>query len=407
MLYWLGALIHAFPWADLPETDFVVLGFQQATWGLAAFTVGLLVASKSLGKAILGRGVREPAGDGSDVEMDLAKARKYLMLGLVSYFILAPTIGRIKGLNALAAVTSQMVVSGACLQAWMVWHRSGKAGLLRILPQTILIPVVTVVHQGFMSYGILAISTIMLFVAQFFRPRWLLAAGALICVYPGLTAYVTYMRDRADIRAVVWSSEGSSLSERVQTAWHTVTTLEPFDPFKPEHLEAIDGRLNQNGLVGSGVAYLAGAGQFLNGSTIKDALLAMIPRLIWPSKPISAGSGNLATTLTGIDFATGTSVGVGPVLEFYGNFGTKGVLFGFFFFGALIGALDYCAGVALRLGNWAQFTFFFLIGIACLNVGGSLVEITAGAVASGVVGGLVRRMERKEQRRLQAAAALP
>jgi hypothetical protein len=407
MLYWLGALIHVFPWSELPETEYVVLGFQQATWGIAAFAIGLIVASKPLGKAILGKKTPEPTGDGSNIEMDLMKARKYISLGLISYFVLAPTIGRLRGFNALPAAASQLVVSGCCLQAWMVWHRSGKSGLIHTLPQTILIPLVTLVRQGFMSYGVLALSTIMLFVAQFFRPRWLLAAAFLLSAYPGLSVYVSYMRDRNDLRAVVWSGEGSSLSERLAAGWHTISTMEAFDPFNPDHLEYIDGRLNQAGLVGTAVANLASTDGFLHGSTIKDAFLAMIPRLIWPSKPIGAGSGNLASRLTGLEFARGTSVGVGPVLEFYGNFGTIGVLLGFFFFGALVGALDYCAGVSLRLGNWAMFTSFFLVGISCLNVSGSLVEISAGAVASAVVAGAIRRLERKEQRQLHATAVIP
>jgi hypothetical protein len=407
MLYWLGALIHVFPWSELPETEYAVLGFQQATWGMAAFLLGLLIASKPLGKAILGKDILEPSGDGSDIEMDMAKARKYVNMGLISYFFIAPTIGRLRGFNALPAATSQMVVSGCCLQAWMVWHKSGKAGLLRVLPQTILIPMVTLIRQGFLSYGVMALSTIMLFIAQFFRPRWLLALAFLVSAYPGLTVYVSYMRDRNDIRAVVWSGQDSSLKDRLATGWHTLSTLDAFDPFNPEHLEYIDGRLNQNGLVGTAVANLADQGGYLHGSTIKDALLAMIPRLIWPSKPMSAGSGNLAARLTGLEFASGTSVGVGPVLEFYGNFGTVGVVLGFFFFGSLIGALDYCAGVGLRLGNWSMFTSFFLVGISCLNVSGSLVEITAGAVAAAVVAYAIRRMERKQQRQFQPAPAMP
>ncbi len=395
MLYWVGALIHALPWADLPETDLTVLGFQQATWGIGAFAVGVIAVGTRLGKAIAGKGVSESLSDETQVEMDPAAARRILMMGMISYFILGPTIGRFRGMNALPAAASQLVVAGSCLQAWMAWHKSGKAGLLHILPQTFLIPMVVLVRQGFMSYGVLAISTIGLFVSQFFRPRWILAAGFLVAAYAGMTVYVSYMRDRNDLRSVIWSGEESSLSDRVKVGWHTASNLDLFDAKNPEQLGYIDDRLNQDGLVGAAVENLAGTGTFANGSTIVDALIAMVPRLIWPDKPVGAGSGNLASSLTGLEFVSGTSVGVGPVLEFYGNFGTKGVVLGFFFFGALIGALDYGASVNLRLGNWAMFTSFFLVGISCLNVSGSLVEVSAGAMASAVVGSVVRRLERK------------
>jgi hypothetical protein len=404
MLYWLSALIHVFPWSELPGTEETTLGFQQATYAVAAFAVGVALAGPVLAGAMLGTGVPHKPPAGFEPEMDVTKARKYIMMGLISYFVLTPTIGRIQGFNAIPVAVSQLVVTGSCLQAWMAWHRSGKPGLLRTLPQTLLIPMVVLVKQGFMSYGVLAISTIMLFVAQFFRPRWLLAIGTLACVYPGLTAFVTYMRDRDEIRSVVWS-EASTLSEKIQTAWHTASNIDLFDPRDPDQLMYIDGRLNQDVLVGAAVDNLSGSGEFLNGSTIVDALLAMIPRIIWRDKPIGAGSGSIVSKLTGLEFASGTSVGIGPVLEFYGNFGTKGVVIGFFFLGALIGALDLCAGIHLRLGNWAIFTSFFLVGISCLNVSGSLVEVTAGAMASVVVGVWVRRRERGSSRPLQPVEA--
>ena len=394
MLYWLGALIHVFPWAELPETDHVELGFQQATWGIAAFAVGVVAFGPLLGRAMLGKGVPETVPEGFQVEMDPAIARRYIKMGLISYFILAPTVGRINGLNGVGSAASQLVVAGCCLQSWIAWNRGGKAALLRTMPQTFLIPMVTLVKQGFMSYGVLAITTIMLFVAGFFRPRWILLVGFMVGAYLGLTVYVSYMRDRTELRSVVWTEDRSTL-EKMQAGWHTLATLDAFDPKNQEQLEYIDGRLNQDGLVGTAVDNLSNGGEFLKGSTIVDALLAMIPRLLWPSKPITGGSGGLAAKLTGLEFASGTSVGVGPVLEFYGNFGTRGVVLGFLFLGVLIGALDFCAGVHLRLGNWTMFTSFFLVGISCLNVAGSLVEITAGAMASLVVATVVRRRERR------------
>jgi hypothetical protein len=393
MLYWLGAVIHAFPWAQLPDTEYVVVGFQQATFGMAMFAFGALAAGPGLARAMMGKGVPKNVPEDFAVEMDPARARKYITMGLISYFLLGPILGRIPGLQAVPAAASQLVVSGCCLQSWMAWHREGKAGLLHTLPQTLLIPMVTVVGQGFMSYGVLAVSTIMIFVAQFFRPRWILGAGALISAYLGLTVYVSYMRDRDEIRGAVWYAEDKSLSTRLKTTWHTVSTLDLFDPKSDDQLGYIDGRLNQDGLVGMAVDNLSSTDGYLRGSSITDAALAMIPRLIWRDKPIQAGSGNLVSKLTGEEFARGTSVGVGPVLEFYGNFGTTGIVFGFLFLGSLIGALDYCAGSYLRLGNWTMFTCFFLVGISCLNVSGSLVEITAGAMASMVVAVVIRRRE--------------
>ena len=64
------------------------------------------------------------------------------------------------------------------------------------------------------------------------------------------------MRDRRDIRAVVWT--GGGMSERIGQITGTVTTIEWFDPRDLRHLDRIDLRLNQDYLMGASVAYLAG-----------------------------------------------------------------------------------------------------------------------------------------------------
>ena len=82
-----------------------------------------------------------------------------------------------------------------------------------------------------------------------------------------------------------------------------------------------------------------------------QAVIAMVPRLIWPDKPIEAGSGGLVAKFTGMDFANGTSVGVGPVMELYANFGTPAVVIGFILLGIIVKSLDVMAGILLATGT--------------------------------------------------------
>lgn len=400
LLHWLGALVHAFPWAELPETPTVALGFQQATFGFVAFAVGVLVFGSAVGKFILSK-----QSKGGASALDPKLPRKYILAGMVFYFVLAPTIGNYPGMNAVPAVGSQLVVVGCCLRCWLAWHLKGKAGLVRTLIPTMLIPAVILLRQGFLGFGVIAVATILIFTAQFFRPRWVLGVGFLVVAYVGMTGYITYMRDREDIRSAVWGK--SSFSDRIATTWNSVKTFEWFSPHDDEQLTIIDARLNQNILIGAAVDHLAESGDFMRGATMRDAVLAMIPRLIWPDKPISAGSGLLVTNLTGIEFGFRTSVGIGPVLEFYGNFGTVGVLLGFLVVGAIIGGLDYSAGSQLEAGNWPVFMTTFLVGISCLNVSGSLVEITAGAAASVVVAKAVNRILAKQAAKTQQPVLQP
>src|SRR5262249_36289158 len=83
MLHWIGGLIHALPWAALPESDYVALGFQQSSFGIAAFALGASVLGKRLARAMVAR-----TGGNSLVRVsDLP--RIYLVMGVVFYFALA------------------------------------------------------------------------------------------------------------------------------------------------------------------------------------------------------------------------------------------------------------------------------------------------------------------------------
>ena len=87
---------------------------------------------------------------------------------------------------------------------------------------------------------------------------------------------------------------------------------------------------------------------FARGETIWHAIIAPVPRALWPNKPIVAGSGDLVSRYTGIMFAEGTSVGIGPVMEMYVNFGSAGVFVGFIVIGLFLGYIDFRAGESLR-----------------------------------------------------------
>src|SRR5262249_25377322 len=108
-------------------------------------------------------------------------------------------------------------------------------------------------------------------------------------------------------------------------------------------------------------------------------------RALWPDKPQYAGSGSLVTRFTGFKFAYGTSVGIGQVMELYVNFGTLGVLVGYTLLGLLLGILDVRAGTALAAGDWKQFSLWFMIGVAFLQVGGNFAEATASAAGCFVL----------------------
>jgi hypothetical protein len=263
-------------------------------------------------------------------------------------------------------------------------------------------PFITIITQGFISYGAVAALTVLIFVSGFIRPRWKVIAAALLLGYLGLSVFVTYRRDRGAIREVVWG--GQSLGDRWTQLATTFGDFEWFDPESQEHLERVDDRLNQSFLVGVAVQRLEDTKDFADGSTLWEALIALIPRALWPDKPVEAGSGNLVSRFTGMHFAEGTSVGIGQVMEFYVNFGRLGVIIGFLIMGALVSALDQAAGERLVLNDLRGFVLWYLPGINLLQVGGSLVEVTVSTVAGVVVAIMANEYLKRSQRK---RAAMP
>jgi hypothetical protein len=269
---------------------------------------------------------------------------------------------------------------------------------VRLLAISLCLPLVTVMTAGFIGYGIAAATAILAFIANFYRPRWRVLIAAVIFSYVGLSLYVTYMRDREAIREVVWS--GQPLDARVERVRLTLSTFEWFDVHNQDHLVRVDDRLNQNLLVGAAVQYMdAGLARFAYGQTIYQGFIAVIPRAIWPTKPVVAGSGTLVTQYTGIPFAEGTAVGIGHVMEAYISFGIVGVLCGFAVLGTLIGAIDNAAGRRLRTGDVRGFVMCLLPGLSFLQVGGSIVELTSSVAAALLAAFLVNRLLKRPQPR--------
>jgi hypothetical protein len=238
--------------------------------------------------------------------------------------------------------------------------------------------------MGFLGFGVCFLVTLMCFVAAHYRPRWHLAMLCPLIGFVGLSLFPAYMVTRIEIRKSVWGGHG--YSERFAKMLRIMENFQWFDPENKLHREAIDGRLNQNMFIGYALERLqAGQVEYAQGETLGHALISMIPRALWPGKPIYAGSGDLVARFTGIKFADGTSIGIGHVMELCVNFGTMGVLVGSVVLGLLLGLMDICAARALIAGNWKSFTLWFMIGVSFLQVGGNFAEATGLAAGSFVL----------------------
>src|SRR5690606_30812846 len=90
---------------------------------------------------------------------------------------------------------------------------------------------------------------------------------------------------------------------------------------------------------------------YLRGRSVWEGAIALVPRLLWPDKPVYGGSPQIVREMTGLHLSENTSWGVGNVMEFYINFGIPGLVGGFLIVGALLGVLDRRAAQALQAGD--------------------------------------------------------
>src|SRR5437867_1723146 len=58
MFHWVGGLIHSLSWSDLPQSDIVLLGLQQSTYGVVAFSIGALAIGPLVAKRLRPRPAR-------------------------------------------------------------------------------------------------------------------------------------------------------------------------------------------------------------------------------------------------------------------------------------------------------------------------------------------------------------
>jgi len=371
-IHWIAATLYVMPWYENLNPNMVITGFWVAFQGLCAFCVGVLLAS------------RAPAVEARDDHHAAAEVASYgwtyIVVGIVMYAVLWPRVGRIASLGALVAAGSSYIVLGICLRCW----RADTMRLARWLGASASLPLVTILTQGYLSYGLAALAAVAAFVAELIKSRGRLLVVGLAIGYVTMSFYVTYMRDRAEIRDAVWN--GAAADRRIDLVRSSVENFEWFDPHDPEHLWRIDQRLNQDFFVGLAVDQLRkGAVPYGDGETVKDAFIALLPRALWPDKGVSAGSSDIVSRYTGMKFMDGTSVGVGLVMEMYVNFGTPGVWIGFVVFGALLVFVDERARHHLEQSSATRFALWYLPGTALLQLcGGSLVDASASA-AAGVV----------------------
>jgi hypothetical protein len=384
LAYFLGlSLIHVpgvlpfLAWeSGLADWDETQLGFETTILGMAAFVAGAVLARWIDRRHPVAKG----APPGQRAQGFERLGWRALVLGVVAYFLLLPLSGSVPSTTSIVSALAALLILGL----WLVLYGGAVAAdqrrtlvTLALLP---LMPLATLITAGFLGYGVYWALSVVAFLFVITERRIWFYTGAPVVVFLGLSLFVTYMGQRADIREVVWEKQAGML-DRLNRVSTIVTEFQLLDLASPTQVAALDKRLNQNALVGAAVMnHEDGWASFAYGATMP--LWALIPRAVWPDKPNVGGGGEIVSEFTGIRFVEGTSVGAGQVLEFYVNFGIPGVLLGFLGLGYLLMRLDRSIMRSLVADDTRGLLVRAMPGLTLLQPGGNFLEILVAAIAA-------------------------
>jgi hypothetical protein len=352
------------------------LGFEMTVLGMAAFVAGAVMARWIDRRRALARG----APPYRQAQLFGGLGRRALVFGFIAHFVLLPVSNKVPSLTSIVSPVATMLIVGFWLVLYgaaMAADRRRMFATLALLP---LLPMATLVTGGFLGMGVNWALSVLVFLFVITQRRiWFYVATPAV-VFLGLSLFVTYMGQRTGFREFL-RHEQAGLLDRLDRASSMITKFELLDLSSPTQVTALDNRLNQNSLVGLGViSHEDGGMPFAYGATIP--VWALIPRAVWPDKPVVGGGGTIVTDFTGVQVAEGTSVGPGQVLEFFINFGLPGVLIGFLGLGYLLMRLDQGVMRSLAANDMGGLLLRVMPGLMLMNPQGNLLEILVGYVAA-------------------------
>jgi hypothetical protein len=366
-----GAFVHAIGGDVLPDSHLTALGMYYTTTGVVCFVLGVALS-------------RYRALSVSDY-IAINRDQFYLYCVIAGWLFTfgLSWFGRIPTLSAAIEKGGSVWMLGVMLglRAAVLAKDLRKAAIW--LAALAVYPVLMLLFGGFLSYGstaaIIAISVFVISTRSVKR----VVVGALVVTVLGFNVSLNYLQQRGHIRDAVWG--GAPLENRVDAALNIFREFKWFDPANDQHLNAIDGRLNQNYFVGLAAARIEdGQTNLLYGRSLWEGLISLVPRYFWPEKPVFGGSPKVVMEMTGLVLDENTSWGVGNVMEFQINFGTPGVMGGFLLLGWLIGFFDRRAALADCKGELGGMFRVFLPAVALIQPNGSLVELVSGSAAAFV-----------------------
>lgn len=366
-----GAIAHL---ADpsLPFHQPTIVGIRITAFGVLAFVAGLWISRSRKGG---------PPISWPPVKLEFQLYA--LLAGWLMTFSLRHILIGLPSINAVADTGSKIWILPIILAFALSFIQRKPGKLITWGVISIIFPVSMLIFGGFLCHGVdtvvMSASVLLLVV----RSHLKIALSIALIWVVGISVFVTYFTVREDIRDVVWG--GGTLEERVSESTRIITEFQLVDLENPEHTDALHQRLNQNFYVGLAAMRLdREIVDYYRGRTFWEGLISLIPRLIWPEKPVYGGSPRIINDMAGFHVNENSSFGVGNVMEFYINYGIPSLIIGFVFLGFILGSLDRIAATAYIEGNHKKLMLAFLPAISFIRPEESVVEMVGGAAAAWI-----------------------
>lgn len=357
----------------------VLVGFATSTLGVAGFTLGVLLTSRSGSSR---RSLGEVARNSPSMNTDLFLFA-LLCTGVAGFAIDIMQIRfPLSGAVSLAAQNAPVIA--ICLGAWFDVKIYGRVRYLRwgvVLGMTC---AAYITLMGFASYAFVTIAITIGFWFRHLRPRWFSGARMVIASIGGfyltVSVFIAWMSFRSDFRAATWG--GQSMWARLQELGTLISNVSFLSFADFDSLDLLNARFNQAIYVGKAVEFHElNPSLKLHGETLWMSLIAWIPRFLWPEKPELGGS-TLMSEHTGLVFAERVTFGAGPIFEFFVNFGHIGVFLGMLALGALLSLIDQKAFQKLKGRQIVLFAAWFALGMVFIDPLLTSFFIVSGGVFS-------------------------
>lgn len=254
------------------------------------------------------------------LHIDLERLKQYSNYGLVIFFIgvffdffgdsLPP------GLAFLGFILSNFKYVGA-----IILYYSENKKLITIFYLVIFYLLIVSISRALFHDFILWSMFFYMFWALKYKPS--ISKIAFTFLIAGLFV-VTLQTAKAAFRMQVWNNYSDNKLELF-----TSLMMDAFLEDESSAEEFDDGvgnnvRLNQGWIISAVLHHVPSSQDYLEGATIKDAVLAsVLPRALNPTKTQAGGQENFRK-FTGLNISEGTSMGISIVGEAYGNFARVG-----------------------------------------------------------------------------------